>query len=32
MLTETRDLARAIENLLPPDFDIKIYDQLLAAV
>lgn len=32
MLVETRDLARAIENLLPPDFDIKIYDQLLAAV
>jgi hypothetical protein len=32
MLTETRDYARSIENLLPGDFNIKIYDQLLAAV
>jgi len=32
MLTETRDYARSIEKLLPPDFNIQIYDQLLAAV
>ncbi len=32
MLQETRDFARAIENLLPGDFDLQIYDQLLAAV
>jgi len=31
MLQETRDLARDLENLLPPDFNIEIYDQLLAA-
>ena len=32
MLQETRDLARSIEHLLPADFDINIYDQLLVAV
>ena len=32
MLQETRDFARSIEKLLPGDFDIKIYDQLLKAV
>lgn len=32
MLQETRDLARALENLLPADFDLQIYDQLLNAV
>jgi hypothetical protein len=29
MLQETRDFARSIENLLPGDFDLRIYDQLL---
>lgn len=32
MLQETRDFARSIENLLPADFNIQIYDQLLNAV
>ena len=32
MLEETRDFARSIERLLPADFNLKIYDQLLAAV
>jgi hypothetical protein len=32
LLQETRAYARSIEKLLPGDFDIKIYDQLLAAV
>lgn len=32
MLTETRDFARSIEQLLPGDFNMQIYDQLLAAV
>jgi hypothetical protein len=32
MLVETRDFARSIENLLPGDFNMAIYDQLLAAV
>jgi hypothetical protein len=32
LLEETRANARAIEKLLPGDFNIKIYDQLLAAV
>jgi hypothetical protein len=32
LLEETRAYARSIEKLLPGDFDIKIYDQLLAAV
>lgn len=33
MLTETRDYARSIdERLLPANFDLRIYDQLLAAV
>ena len=32
VLQETRDYARSIEKLLPPDFDLKIYDQLLKAV
>ena len=32
LLEETRDYARSIEKLLPGDFNIKIYDQLLAAV
>jgi hypothetical protein len=32
LLTETRDYARSIEKLLPGDFNLKIYDQLLAAV
>ena len=32
MLQETRDFARSIENLLPGDFDLQIYDQLLTAV
>ena len=32
MLQETRDYARSIERLLPGDFSLAIYDQLLAAV
>jgi hypothetical protein len=32
MLEETRNYARSIEKLLPGDFNLKIYDQLLAAV
>jgi len=32
MLLETRDLARSIENLLPADFNMAIYDQLLRDV
>lgn len=32
LLIETRDYARSIEKLLPGDFNLKIYDQLLAAV
>lgn len=32
MLEETRDFARSIERVLPPDFSLAIYDQLLAAV
>jgi hypothetical protein len=32
MLEETRSYARTIERLLPGDFNIKLYDQLLAAV
>jgi hypothetical protein len=32
MLEETRNFARSIEKLLPGDFNMKIYDQLLAAV
>jgi hypothetical protein len=32
MLQETRDYARSIENLLPGDFSIELYDQLLTAV
>jgi hypothetical protein len=32
LLEETRAYARSIEKLLPGDFNIKIYDQLLAAV
>ena len=32
MLQETCDFARSIENLLPGDFDLQIYDQLLTAV
>jgi hypothetical protein len=32
MLEETRDFARSIERLLPGDFNLQIYDQLLAAV
>lgn len=32
MLQETRDYARSIDTLLPGNFDLKIYDQLLAAV
>ena len=32
MLQETRDYARSIEKLLPGDFNIALYDQLLAAV
>jgi hypothetical protein len=32
MLTETRDFARSIEQLLPGDFSLEIYDQLLGAV
>jgi hypothetical protein len=32
MLEETRAFARSIERLLPGDFNIKLYDQLLAAV
>ena len=32
MLQETRDFARSIEKLLPADFNIQIYDQLLKAV
>ncbi len=31
MLQETRDYARSIERLLPADFNLKIYDQLLVA-
>ena len=32
LLQETRELARAMENLLPADFDIQIYDRLLQEV
>jgi hypothetical protein len=32
MLEETRNFARSIEKLLPGDFSLQIYDQLLAAV
>ena len=32
MLQETRDLARAMEHLLPGDFNIDLYDQLLKEV
>jgi len=32
MLEEARDYAQSIERLLPRDFNLKIYDQLLAAV
>lgn len=32
MVQETRDFARSIEHLLPGDFNMAIYDQLLAAV
>jgi hypothetical protein len=32
MVEETRNFARSIERLLPGDFDLKIYDQLLVAV
>jgi len=32
MLEETRTFARSIERLLPGDFNLKIYDQLLTAV
>ena len=32
MLQETRDFARSIENLLPADFNMQIYDQLLNEV
>ena len=32
MLIETRDFARSIEQLLPGDFNMAIYDQLLKAV
>jgi len=32
LLQETRDLARDLDNLLPPDFDIRIYDRLLQEV
>jgi hypothetical protein len=32
LLQETRDYAQSIDKLLPGDFNIKIYDQLLAAV
>jgi hypothetical protein len=32
MLEETRNYAQSIDRLLPADFNIKIYDQLLAAV
>jgi hypothetical protein len=32
MLEETRDYARSIERLLPGDFNLDIYDQLIAAV
>ncbi len=32
MLEETRNYAQSIDKLLPGDFNLKIYDQLLAAV
>jgi hypothetical protein len=32
MLEETRNYARSIEKVLPGDFNLKIYDQLLASV
>lgn len=32
MMKETRDFARSIEHLLPGDFNMEIYDQLLKAV
>jgi rubrerythrin len=32
MLEETRDFARSIDRLLPADFNLAIYDQLLTAV
>jgi hypothetical protein len=31
MLQETRNYARSIERLLPADFNLNIYDQLLVA-
>lgn len=31
MLTETRDFARSIEHLLPGDYNMQLYDQLLAS-
>ncbi len=32
LLEETRNHARSIERVLPPDFNLKIYDQLLTTV
>jgi hypothetical protein len=32
LLSETRDFARSIDHLLPGDFNLDLYDQLLAAV
>jgi hypothetical protein len=32
MIEEARDFARSVERLLPRDFNVKLYDQLLAAV
>lgn len=32
MLEETRKYARSIDRLLPGDFNLKVYDQLLAAI
>jgi hypothetical protein len=32
MLEETRKYAQSIERLLPGDFNIKLYDQLLASI
>jgi len=32
MLTETRDFARSIENLLPANYTLELYDQLVTAL
>jgi hypothetical protein len=32
MLQETRNYAQSIDKLLPGNFDLKIYDQLMKAI